>query len=211
MIGLVYATRAEADPFLKMAKARAVQGKPFELFEIIVQGISETMVVVSGMGKVPAALATQMLIRDNPLKLVVNAGICGSLTDRPGVKPGAVFRVDSVSGGESVHGIPEVSAECCTGMFVELEGTTLVTFDRPVFDSQERLALSRRGELVDMEGYSVAHVAGMNGVSCAIIKGVTDLAGEGDRRMLRLNLAPVAEKVAGLVWHEIVRLMEVRR
>ena len=208
MIGIVYATRREAEPFLKMADARVLTKRPFRIFEfsLPVPDRGTGVVIICGMGKVGAALGTQELIREYPLRHIINAGICGILADRPDRGIGSIFRVDSVSEGEPGPGIPEGPWSCSSGLFLKLPVATLVSSERPVFDVEERRALARWGQMVDMEGAIVARVAGMYGIPCTLLKGVTDFAGEGDREGLHRNLAVVVETMAGLLWDEIARL-----
>jgi nucleoside phosphorylase len=71
-----------------------------------------------------------------------------------------------------------------------------VTVERPVFDAHLRHRLAQWGELVDMEGAVVARVAGLYGATCAMIKGVTDMADDGQRTDLHRNLAAVSDAIA---------------
>ena len=141
-------------------------------------------VAVSGMGKVSAALAVQMLIRERHCRRILNAGICGALVDRHDLAPGNVFRISAVSEGQPGPGTPSVAALCSGDLWQELSQARLVTVEQPVFDPNVRRRLAVWGELVDMEGAVIARVAHLYGVPWDMIKGITDMAGHGGRAHL---------------------------
>lgn len=200
MIGIVYATAAEADPFLTVADARKTADSPFPCFSA---PAIPALILVSGMGKVAAALAAQALILVYRVERIVGAGICGALTDPPAAVPGRVYRIVHISEGEPGPGIPGDPPPLADDLFSDLPGADLVTRERPVFDPELRRRLASFGDLVDMEGAAVARVAALYGRPCSMIKGVTDFAGAGERAVLHENLAAVSRGVADCLWNEI--------
>ncbi|MEJ2474559.1 MAG: hypothetical protein P8Y74_11815 [Desulfobacterales bacterium] len=187
MIGILYATLPEARPFLKKTGAQQTGDGPFPFFRL---PHSAAVVMVSGMGKVAAALAAQTLIREKGCDQLINAGICGILVDSPVLAPGQVMRVTEASEGPPGPGVRGGSVYCTD------PAARLVTVERPVFDAHLRRRLSQWGELVDMEGAVVARVAGLYGATCAMIKGITDMADDGQRTDLHRNLAAVSDTIA---------------
>jgi adenosylhomocysteine nucleosidase len=199
MMGIVFATEAEALPFLDLGGFKEIASTPFRL---LASTRLPHRVVISGMGKVAAALVTQWLIAESrPLRLV-HAGVCGALGDPAVIRPGTVFRVTSACEGFPGPGIPAENRECACDLWPHLPTATLVTVEQPVFDDGLRTDLSRFGELVDMEGAVVARVAGLYGLPCSIIKGVTDFAGSTDRSLLQSRLPAVSAAVAKYLWEE---------
>ncbi len=193
MIGVLFATHPEARPYLVLSGAKEVAAAPFALFE---HGSPPAVIIVSGMGKVPAALAAQTLIREWHCDRILNAGVCGALVDKVGLTPGNIFRISAASEGPSGPGVP-VDAIRCTGDFWQnLPAARLVTVEQPVFEAAERQRLATWGELVDMEGAVVARVAQLYGIPWDMIKGITDTADDGERINLHRNLATVSEAVA---------------
>ena len=101
MIGFVFATRTEARPFLARIKAVEIPAEPFTWYrskpeaepksELKLE--TELVIVTCGLGKVKAALATQLLIHQHHPQIIINAGICGALADGQGFQPGCVFRI----------------------------------------------------------------------------------------------------------------------
>jgi adenosylhomocysteine nucleosidase len=201
MMGIVFATEAEALPFLELGGFKEVVSAPLRL---LASHRIAYRVVISGMGKVAAALATQWMIAEcRPLRLV-HAGICGALGDPAAIRPGTVFRVTSASEGFPGPGIPSDSRECAHDLWRNLPAAALVTVERPVFDDGLRAELRRFGDLVDMEGAVVARVADLYGLPCSILKGVTDFAGSGERSMLQSRLPAVSAAIAQCLWEEMV-------
>jgi adenosylhomocysteine nucleosidase len=201
MMGIVFATEAEALPFLDLGGFEELASTPIRM---LASARLPHRVVISGMGKVAAALATQWMIAEcRPLRLV-HAGICGALGDPARIRPGTVFRVTSASEGFPGPGVPSDSRECAHDLWRNLPTTALVTVEQPVFDDGLRAELRRFGELVDMEGAVVARVADLYGLPCSIIKGVTDFAGNGERPMLHARLPAVSAAIAQCLWEEMV-------
>jgi adenosylhomocysteine nucleosidase len=141
-------------------------------------------VLVTGPGKVHAAVAvTSALMSVRPAS-VINIGTVGALHD-------------------GLHGVHEIrtviqhdfDAAALRGLVnrdyaqpIHLDRTTdgarmvLATGDRFVADRVLRDALSRDAHLVDMEGYAVAWAARAAGVPVRLIKLVSDDAGDGAAR-----------------------------
>jgi nucleoside phosphorylase len=202
MIGLIFATMAEAVPFLSQSKAVQIDDKPFRLFKVPTQ--PNLLVSVSGMGKVAAALACQSLIREFMVDEVVNAGVCGALHDDPGNTPGALFCIaTAVEGDHEVFG--EAPQPIISDGQIDWDHRVarLVTCDRPVFDDDERKALSATADLVDMEGAAIARVSAMYHVPWTMIKGITDAAGPQDRAALNVNLGKVSEQIGDVLWEKL--------
>jgi adenosylhomocysteine nucleosidase len=202
MIGIIFATLAEAGPFLELSRAVQLDDKPFRVFQVPSQ--PTLLVTVSGMGKVAAALACQAQIREFKVDEIVNAGACGALHVGHGYAPGAVFCIAT-----AVEGDHEVLGEAPRPIISDgkidwdQRAARLVTCDRPVFDADRRLELSAIADLVDMEGAAVARVAAMYRIPWTMIKGVTDAAGHTDCATLKENLPMVSEKIGVLLWERL--------
>ena len=199
MIGIIFATQMEAEPFLKRTGAVQVEKQPFLLFSATLPGTgTKCLVAISGIGKVTAALATRMLIMEHQIDTVVNAGVCGALSDN--IEAGAVFCVaQALEGDREEFGKLAEPVFCSKDLFGNLQSAKLVTRDKPLFDHDEKNKTAQMGDLVDMEGAAIARTAAMHGVSCHIIKGVTDLAGPDGRSALHQNLTSVSDRVAGIL------------
>jgi nucleoside phosphorylase len=205
MIGLIFATMAEAVPFLSRSKAVQIDQKPFRHFKVPTQ--PTLLVTISGMGKVAAALACHVQIREFMVDEVVNAGVCGALHSDPGNALGALFCIaTAVEGDHEVFGEAPLPIISDGKIDWDQRAARLVTCDRPVFNDDERLELSATADLVDMEGAAIARVAAMYQVPWTMIKGITDTAGPLDRASLNANLGTVSEKIGDVLWEKLQHL-----
>ncbi len=170
MIGILFATEREAQPFLEMGDREGV------------------VTVVCGMGLEAARVATEELIENYEITSVINAGVCGALNNR--LERGAVYRVSMVSTEHLTTGVN-------VGIGVGLK--RLVSVDEPVFEPGRKKELSKYGELVDMEGYAVARVCEAHDIPCILIKGVTDFGDGKGKADIQTHIASVSETVAEAV------------
>ena len=201
MIGIVIASGIEASFFLALLNWQKIANQPFPVYKRRVDSANkEAFIVVSGMGKVAAAVAAHLLICRYKVTQIFNPGVCGALRDVDDFEPGAIFCVQTAVEGDHKKGALPVSSEkCASKPFNMLPGARLVTCDQPVFDIKRKNSLSALGDLIDMEGAAVARVANMYACPCVLIKGVTDGAKEGDRSILVQNIKAVSQKLAELV------------
>ena len=200
MIGLIFATQDEADPFLEWSQAVEVRDTPVPVYQV--PSVPNLIVTLSGVGKVAAAVACHIQISELKVAEIVNAGVCGALSSGPRYAPGELLCVTSAVEGD--YGLPDRPAQPLISdgtIDWDLPAARLVTCDRPVFDDKKRELLSKSADLVDMEGGAVARVAAMYKVPWSMIKGITDKAGTTDRQNLKQNLDRVSGKVCRLLWH----------
>lgn len=149
------------------------------------------------MGKVAAAAAATHLVLVHRASMLVNAGLCGRLIRDHRWTVGDLFRISTaVEGDCDRFGRPEPPVSCDTRWFAQLEPARLVTCDRPVFDAEQRAQLAAVAELADMEGAAVARVAGLLGVGCVMVKGISDAADKNGRQELARNIDWVSERIA---------------
>ena len=196
MIGILFATSFEAKPFLIRTKARQISERPFPVYSSnLPTDKTGCVTVISGIGKVVAALATQALICEHKVDVVVNAGICGALAED--FEPGTVFRVIRTwEGDRGELGATTSPLICSYDLWLDLKGARLITNDTPVFDSKKKRLLAQSGDLVDMEGAAVVKTAMMYGTTCHLLKGVTDSADAEGQKTLRKNCKKVSERLA---------------
>lgn len=201
MIGLIFATQIEADPFLEWSQAVCVNETPLAVYQV--PSNPRLIVTISGMGKVAAAVACHSQITELKVDEIVNAGVCGTLQCGGHYAPGKLYCVTSAAEGD--HAIPDQPSQPLMSdgrIDWDLPAARLVTCDRPVFDVEKREALSLSGDLVDMEGAAIARVAAMYDVPWSMVKGITDAAGPNDRTELKRNLTQVSEKVCRVLWKQ---------
>ncbi len=204
MVGIVYATRREADSFLSHASAKPLGSQPFLMFQTADARFTPCITVISGMGKVAASLAATHLVLAHRVTMLINAGLCGRLVKSNYGSVGDIFRISTaVEGDCDRFGHAEQTVACDARWFSELKPARLVTNDRPVFDDVWRGQLAGIGELADMEGAAVARVAGLYGIPCAMIKGISDTADETGRQDVARHMDWVSERIAVALAREL--------
>jgi adenosylhomocysteine nucleosidase len=145
--------------------------------------------IVCGIGKVNAAAAAQRAISEYGADLIVNVGLAGGFGGE--MKPGEVYEVTAAVeydfdlaklNGTRVGVLDEYDSPYLevdsTGVFPE---AILATGDH-FNDSESDYALIRdelKATLRDMEGAAIAHVCKKNGISCRMVKCITNVAGNG--------------------------------
>lgn len=138
--------------------------------------------VVSGIGKVNAALATQKAIDEGATE-IVNAGVCGGFD--PKMEVGDVYEVARAVEYDfdlsDLLPIPVGQHSERKTPYFDLSGTeTLGTGDHFRDDDVDLPLLKKLGvTLRDMEGAAIAHVCERNGIKCRLVKSVTNVQGKG--------------------------------
>ena len=134
-------------------------------------------VVVTGLGKTAAAVATTqaLLDADRDGLTVVNIGTAGALRD--GVA--GIHEVGRVLNHDiSAEAIRALGYDPQDELVVGTSEVVLASGDVFVTDPAVREALAARALLVDMEGYAVAFACARIGVPVRLVKHVSDNADE---------------------------------
>lgn len=136
---------------------------------------SDVPVVPTGVGMVQAAVATTRAILEQRPSRVVNLGSVGSLD--PSIhgiqRPSAVINRDLNADALRAAGLTPDERIVLGG-----DGPVLGTGDSFVVGGPERDALIGKCQLVDMEGFAIAHACRVLGVELVMIKHVSDPATE---------------------------------
>lgn len=159
--------------------------------------VSELPVLVTGVGKVNAAVAVASILAEHSPARVVNLGTAGALHDG--------MTGTHVIGSVVQHDLDDEAIFALAGLhFGETlrladDGPTLATGDAFVSDAATRLRLAQRADLVDMEGYAIARAALHAGVPVTLVKQVSDNADEGAGRSWRQTVDDCAEVLGAWV------------
>lgn len=134
-------------------------------------------IVLTGIGKVAAAVTVSRAIAERRPERVLNIGTAGALHDGwEGVhRIGRVLEHDVDHAALSALIGEDISGEVIIDPDVD---TVLATGDAFVADPAVRGVLAERAHLVDMEGYAVARACAAAGVPCEMVKVVSDTASE---------------------------------
>ena len=163
-------------------------------------GGKDAVVVRSGIGKVNAAVCTQILVDDFGVDYVINTGIAGSLKAEIdiadvvissdvlhhdmdatgfGYPLGQIPRMDVLSFEADKHLI-DVAKEACAKVLPEI-GTHIgrvVSGDQFISDKavKERISSNFDGFCTEMEGAAIAQVSYLNKVPFVILRTISDKA-----------------------------------
>jgi nucleoside phosphorylase len=191
MLTFLFATKREAAPLLERCDARIVCQTPYKIMQITLPASRVTAhLIAGGIGRRNITRALAYVHTHYPVSHLVNAGICGSLADRLNV--GDMVTIRRVAHeGEANHF--ELSWAHDNTV---LRNVDLLTVDDPVFCRERRAILAAQGDVVDMEGYAIAEFCEAHGISCEMVKGVSDAADEKAQRIMRSTLDTVSLTVA---------------
>ena len=161
-------------------------------------------VLITGLGKVQAALSVSRALGIARPSLIVNLGTAGALRD-------------GLAGTHVIHTVIEHDLDSeaimkLTGLAVGLpidlsrhavrygaEPVVLATGDRFIDDNATRSRLAEHAHLVDMEGYAVAAAATAMNVPVVCVKEVSDSAEEQAGTTWSATLAACAERLGAWV------------
>lgn len=147
----------------------------------------DAVIIVSGVGKVAAAAATQRAISSLGATEIFNAGLAGGFGENTTV--GGAYEVARAVEYDfdlaKLNGTRQGVVDGRSSPYFELQtqgvfpALTLATGDR-FNDSaadDELIVHDLAASLRDMEGAAIAHVCELNGITCRELKVVSDVAG----------------------------------
>lgn len=199
-IGIIGAMDEEVDILkhhMDIHEIRLMAGLEFNLGKI---GNKEIVLVRCGIGKVNAAMCTQMLISVFGAEAVINTGVAGALHDELdvldvvvstdalehdfdatgfGYKPGeiprmetSIFEADATLAGAAYRAGLENASGHKVMMGRVVTGDVFVSSR----ELKDRLVDLFSGVCTEMEGASVAHVCNLNKIPFVIIRAMSDKA-----------------------------------
>lgn len=191
MIAIVVALKREAQSIincftdlkvLNLAKKQTYLGKLFG---------KDCVLCVSGIGKVNASLTTQMLIDKYSPEFILNFGTAGGIDKS--VKPLEYYVIDKSCQFDfdlrDLDGVPlgyiqdydlSFFPSCTINFETNMQKKILATADRFTESETDTQDIRDIGcNIRDMEGGAIAQVCYTNNVPLLMIKGITDVVGNG--------------------------------
>lgn len=159
-------------------------------------------VLLTGIGKVAAATAVAAALAQRRPRFVLNVGTAGALHDHLE----GVHVIGRVLEHDLDHAfLAGLIGEPLVGEIVldESATTVLATGDAFIADVTVRQALARRADLVDMEGFAVARACQLAGVSCRMVKVVSDPASGDAARTWQEQADGTARQIAAVVREQL--------
>lgn len=187
--------------------------------------INETEVVLlsAGIGKVNAAISTQLLIDRFAVDLVINTGIAGSLDER--VKHFSIVIAEKIT----YHDVRKTQMrgafpfqewfKCDPFLVGILEQYSdsdstmigkVITGDDFISDAQKKKQIKEDYDAlcVEMEGAAIAHAAFVNQIPFVIVRCISDLAEDESGQDYARHEKDAAHKVAQLVCQSVPEIMK---
>ena len=190
MIGIVFSSEEEAQPFLDQYKRGRFDG----LAEGETYHDDDILVSLVGVGKIKATLRTERLLRRYKPRVLLHGGTCTALHDK--LKVGSLVAAAQVFEGDRIELATPTYPRMPLGVpFENLVQGTLVTQDHTVQGQSELSYWQRIADMTDMTGYAVAYVAATHGVPCHIVKVVTGTI-HGQDAQLRKTLSVAYKTLA---------------
>jgi len=199
-IGIIGAMEVEVETLKKHMKVRrTVQKAGMEFCEGVLSG-KEAIVVKSGIGKVNAAVCTQILVDDFKVDAVINTGIAGSLKAEINIGDIVVSTdllyhdMDATNFGYPLGQIPqmdvfafeadeklaEVAKKACEEVNPEIQvfKGRIVSGDQFIADKavKNHIVTNFNGYCTEMEGAAIAHAAYLNKVPFVVLRAISDKA-----------------------------------
>lgn len=185
MIGIITAMREEAQHIAKLFDLKAT--KRYHTIEIFEQ--NGIVLILTGVGKIQAAIGTTILCQEYQPNQIINIGIAGSLLGNQ-ASIGDVFLIDRIQqhdmylpfeGSHLDYAKWQITIRLPE--YQEIQGVTLhhgglcLTGDQFIDDADriQNLASQTQASVVEMEAFAVASVAREFGIEdLIIIKAISD-------------------------------------
>jgi adenosylhomocysteine nucleosidase len=216
IIGIIGAMDEELEILLGEMSLGRKQVKANMLFNSGKIHNQEVVVVRSGIGKVNAAICTQILIDDFKVDKVINVGIAGGIGKD--VYPGDIVIADNLvqhdmdasAFGDPIGQIPRLNTfdfKCDSDLVDKAKAACkdirnqnnfvgrIVTGDQFISDTQKIKWLNEKFDSLacEMEGGSIAQVCYLNKIPFVVIRSISDNANNG-AHMDYEKFAPIAIK-----------------
>lgn len=200
MIGIIGAMDEEIEKLKEAMENPVIDSRAsMDFYKGVISG-HEVVVVRSGIGKVNAAICTQILVDEYHVRCVINTGIAGSLKAEInigdivlskdtlehdmdagafGYPAGQIPRMDTLS-FEADAALRQAAKTACEKVLPDIsvfEGR-VVSGDQFISDGDKKAWLSETfgGLCTEMEGAAIAHTAYVNKVPFLIIRAISDKA-----------------------------------
>lgn len=199
-VGLVMATPLEAAPFIGEYVVEPVDEKPFRVY----RG-ERHVLVLCGIGKARAAMATALLIQRFSPSVMINLGAAGAL--RSDFHVGDILQIDRVLEPDRpalVSGRERVAVPATLDGFAS---ASLATQDRPMVSPDDRRAAGRVADLADMEGAGFLQACRLMETPAYLFKLVTDTIDDDTDKTIIENVRRTAPLLAEFYGARILPLL----
>jgi adenosylhomocysteine nucleosidase len=166
-IGIIMATRMEAEPFLEGLGMKELETRPFPVY----MG-DDVFMAISGIGKVNAAMATGYACQKFDPACILNLGAAGSVNDSEEL--GRIYNIEKTVEPDRIHFRTNSPCVQYPDIMDGFEKAILATRDNAVTDVNAFREIAAFAGLVDMEGASVVQASRRFDKKCLLFKFVSD-------------------------------------
>lgn len=227
-IGIIGAMELEVEELKAAMTVSKIEKKAnMEFYEGTLNDAS-VVIVRSGVGKVNAALCTQILADMFEVTHIINTGVAGSLNPKLDIGDILISRdalhhdVDATIFGYKPGEVPQLglrefpaderlarlAKEACEKVNPDIHAFSgrVVSGDQFISsnETKERLIREYQGDCAEMEGASIAHGAYLNGIPFVILRAISDKADNSAEMDYPVFETAAAKHSAALV-KELVR------
>lgn len=227
-IGIIGAMELEVETLKsEMSVSKIVKKANMDFYEGTLNG-ANVVIVRSGVGKVNAALCTQILVDIFHVTHIINTGVAGSLNAKLDIgdilisKDALHHDVDVTIFGYKLGEVPQLglrefpadehlitlALEACRKVNPDIHAIPgrVVSGDQFISENEikEKLIQEFHGDCAEMEGASIAHGAYLNHVPFVIIRAISDKADNSAEMDYPTFEAAAAKHSAALV-RELVK------
>ncbi len=200
MIGIIGAMDEEVEQIVQVMEVEKEEVKASMTFKAGKLAEKEVVIVRSGIGKVNAAVCTQILVDDFGVDYIINTGIAGSLNAKINIGDIVISSdvlhhdVDATGFGYAVGQIPrmdtlsfqadeqliELAKAACKKVVPSIGAHVgrIVSGDQFISDKavKDKITANFKGYCTEMEGAAIAQAAYLNKVSFLILRAISDKA-----------------------------------
>lgn len=202
---IIVAMLKEAEPIVKhftSITSQKICGK--RVFTGKLNG-KEVKVIISGVGKVNAALSTQIAYSHLSADIIVNIGVAGGLNDT--VEIGKIYEIQEAVqydvdlreiNNTKIGTLDEMSTNYLRFDITQVNGKKLATADRFNDNKGDNIILTQvlDADIRDMEGAAILQACYNNRLECYCYKVISDKFGSGNTiEQYQKNLAICIKKI----------------
>lgn len=179
--GIVMATVLEAEPFIKGLALKSKETKPFRIYKN-----GQIILIISGIGKTNAAMATTYIILQFRPATIYNLGAAGATdTSHPLGKTCHIIKVIE----NDRHSLcSDTPATHIPNILQGFDTATLSSSDSPVKGPLKRKEIATDSDLIDMEGAAVVQVCKRFDTPVIIFKFVSDTSQHTSHKQIVKNI-----------------------
>ena len=161
------ATRMEAKPFIESKLFDLIEDKPFPVYKHRTHYL-----IISGIGKINASIASTYLMTKFEIDSMYNIGAAGAATEN--FMQGDILHINSVTDCSQLLNAKSESKSLKPDILSNYKSESLATCDVPIISAEERAIAAQKASLIDMEGFAFVQTCKKFNTKNYLFKIITD-------------------------------------